>query len=158
MRLTWRTGLLIFSLALNAAVIGAVGYNHFSQPAPGFALPCAIGDGHLYQRLGLTDFQLQQIQPLAHDFHSHIAELKSSMESKKVRLLHLLHRENDPEKLKELQTEMAATQQTIQNTVIAHITEIKKVLDPNQQEQFFALMAQTMNCGTALAPASGGIR
>jgi len=53
---------------------------------------------------------------------------------------------------------MAATQQTIQAEVIAHITEIKKVLDQKQQEKFFALMAQTMNCGSALAPTSGGIR
>jgi Spy/CpxP family protein refolding chaperone len=152
MRLTWTTGLLIFSLALNAAVIGAVGYNQFTQPAPSFALPCAIGDGHLYQSLGLTDSQLQQIQPLAHDFHSRIADLKSSMETKKDRLLHLLHREDDPEKLKELQTQMAATQQIIQNTVIAHITQIKTVLDEKQREKFFALMDQSMNCGAALSP------
>jgi len=158
MRLTWTTGLLIFSLALNVAVIGAVGYNHFTQPAPSFALPCAIGDGHLYQRLGLTDSQLQQIQPLAHDFHSRIADLKSSMESKKDSLLNLLHRGDDPEKLKELQTQMNATQQTIQNEVIGHITEIKKVLDERQQEKFFTLMAQTMNCGTTLSPTSGGNR
>jgi Spy/CpxP family protein refolding chaperone len=157
MRLTWKTALLTFSLALNAAVLGAVGYNHFTQPAPGFALPCAIGDGHLYQRLGLTDSQLQQIQPLAHDFHSRIADLKSSMESKKDRLLYLLHREDNPEKVQELQMQMAATQQTIQAEVIAHITEIKKVLDQKQQEKFFALMAQTMNCGAALAPTSGGM-
>jgi len=158
MRLTWTTGLLIFSLALNAAVIGAVGCNHFTQPPPSFSLPCEIGDGHLYQRLGLTDSQLQQIQPLAHEFHSRIADMKSSMESKKDRLLYLLSREQDPEKLKELQTQMAAVQQILQNTVIDHITQIKKVLDEKQQERFFALMAQSMNCGTTLAPTSGGNR
>jgi hypothetical protein len=152
MKLTWKTGLLIFSLVLNAAVIGAVGYNHFTQPVPGFAQPCAIGDGHLYQRLGLTDSQLQQIQPLAHGFHSRIADLKSSMALKKDRLLYLLRVENDPEKLKELQMQMAATQQTIQADVIAHITEIKKVLNEKQQEQFFALMYQSMNCGVTLNP------
>jgi Spy/CpxP family protein refolding chaperone len=158
MRLTRTTGLLIFSLTLNAAVIGAVGYNHFIQPAPSFSLPCAIGDGHLYQRLGLTDSQLQQIQPLAHDFHSRIADLKSSMEAKKDRLLYLLSREDDPEKLKELQTQMAAAQQIIQNTVIDHITQIKKVLNEKQQDKFFALMAQSMGCGDSLAVPSGGNR
>ena len=152
MRLTWTTGLLIFSLALNAAVIGAVGYRHLNQPMDRSQLPCAVGDSHLYQRLGLNDAQLKEIEPLAHAFHTRMTDLRSEMQSKRDRLLYLLHREDNPDKLNELRTQLAAAQGSIQTEVIAHITQIKKVLNEKQQEQFFTLMDQSMNCGAALSP------
>jgi|WetSurMetagenome_2_1015567.scaffolds.fasta_scaffold42760_2 Spy/CpxP family protein refolding chaperone len=159
MRLTWLTGMLIFSLALNAAVLVTVGYKHFNQPVESSRMPCAFGDGHLYQRLGLDDSQLKRIEPIAHAFHFRIAELKSSMDSKRDRLISLIHREDNPEKLRELRTQMASTQESIQTEVIAHIAEIKKVLNQQQQDQFFALMDQSMNCsGTTLTSPGGGKR
>ena len=39
---------------------------------------------------------------------------------------------------------MAGIQDEIQKEVIAHILETKKILDPKQQNQFFALMRQSM--------------
>ena len=158
MRLTWTTGLLIFSLALNAAVIGAVGYNHFNQPAQGSHLPCAVGDSHLYQSLGLDNTQLKEIEPLAHAFHVRMADLRSAMQAKRDRLLYLLHREDSPDKLNELRTQLASTQESIQTEVIAHIAQIKKILNEKQQEQFFALMDQSMNCGSTLYAPSAANR
>jgi len=152
MRLTWMTGLLIFSLALNAAVIGAVGYRHLNPPVDVSQLPCAVGDSHLYQRLGLNDGQLKEIEPLAHAFHTRMTDLRSEMQSKRDRLLYLLHREDNPDKLNSLRAQLAAAQEAIQTEVIAHITQIKTILTEKQQEQFFALMDQSMNCG---APSPG---
>jgi hypothetical protein len=39
---------------------------------------------------------------------------------------------------------MAGIQDEIQREVIAHITELKKILDPDQQKRFFDLMRQSM--------------
>ncbi len=41
-----------------------------------------------------------------------------------------------------MRREMAGIQDDIQKEVIGHIFDFKKILDPKQQEQFFALMRQ----------------
>ena len=50
---------------------------------------------------------------------------------------------------------MAGIQDEIQNEVIVHIAETKKILDPKQQERLFDLMRQSMVRKTS-ALSSGG--
>jgi Spy/CpxP family protein refolding chaperone len=87
------------------------------------------------------------MDPLAQKFHGQLAELGASMEEKKGLLMDLLQKEGDPLRIEELRKEMASIQDEIQKGVILHIAEIKKILDPRQQEQFFNLMRQSMTHG-----------
>lgn len=161
MRSNLLAGILILSLAVNAAVLGALGYHYFiKQPPQSGPIPCfSTGGGHFYQSLGLSEAQLEKMGPLAHAFHQRMGEMKASMEQKRDLLIDLLQRGDDPDRINALRTEMASIQDTIQKAVISHIADIKKVLDLKQQEQFFDLMRQSMNCpGTSISPASGGNR
>jgi hypothetical protein len=158
MRSNWLTGILILSLAVNAAVIGTLGYHSFiKQPQRGPA-PCfSTEDGHLYQSLGLTGGQLEKIEPLAHAFHGQMGEMKASVEQKKDLLIDLLQRGENPDKIDALRREMASIQDTIQKAVISHIADIKQILNSKQQEQFFNRMRQIMTyTGTSLPTPSGG--
>jgi Spy/CpxP family protein refolding chaperone len=101
-------------------------------------------DGHLYQSLGLSKVQLSKMEPLAQKFHGRLAELGAAMEEKKEVLVTLLQENSDPVKIENLRKEMAGIQDEIQKEVITHITELKKILDPNQQQRFFDLMRQSM--------------
>lgn len=160
MRLNWLTGILILSVTINAAVTGTLGYHYFTQqPQPALA-PCfSTGDGHFYQSLGLTDGQLEKMEPLAQKFHHRMAEMKATMVQKKDLLIDLLQRGEDPGRVDVLRREMASIQDTIQREVIAHISDIKKILNSKQQEQFFSLMRQSMtDTGAMLPPPSGGNR
>lgn len=160
MRLNWLTGILILSVTINAAVTGTLGYHYFTkQPQPVLA-PCfATGDGHFYQSLGLTDGQLEKMEPLAQKFHHRMADMKATMVQKKDLLIDLLQRGEDPGRVDVLRREMASIQDTIQREVIAHISDIKKILNSKQQEQFFSLMRQSMtDTGAMLPPPSGGNR
>jgi len=147
MRSSWLTGILVLSLAVNAAVLGTLGYHYFiklprSSPASCFT----AGDGHLYQSLGLTGEQLSKMEPLGLAFHRHMDALKASMEQKRDLLIDLLHRGDEPDKIERLRAEMASIHDAIQKEVIVHIADIKQVLDSKQQERFFYLMRQSMNC------------
>jgi Spy/CpxP family protein refolding chaperone len=102
------------------------------------------GDSHLYQSLGLSKVQLSKMEPLAQKFHARLAELGAAMEEKKEALVTLLQKDSDPVKIENLRKEMAGIQDEIQKEVITHITELKKILDPNQQQRFFDLMRQSM--------------
>jgi hypothetical protein len=160
MRSNWLTGILILSLAVNAAVLGTLGYHYFIKQPQRDSVTCfSTGDGHLYQSLGLTGGQLEKIEPLAHAFHGHMDEMKASVEQKKDLLIDLLQRGEDPGQIDALRKEMASIQDTIQKEVIAHIADIKQILNSKQQEQFFSLMRQSMTyTGTSLPTPSGGNR
>ena len=84
------------------------------------------------------------MEPLAQKFHGRLAELGAAMEEKKEVLVALLQKNGDPVKIENLRKEMAGIQDEIQKEVITHITELKKILDPNQQQRFFDLMRQSM--------------
>lgn len=113
------------------------------------------GDSHLYQSLGLSDLQLSKMEPLARSFHSRLAELGAAMEGKRELLIDLLQKGNDSTAIEKLRKEMAGIQDEIQNEVIIHIAEVKKILDSKQQQRLFDLMRQNM-VRSALALPSGG--
>ena len=141
--------ILFLSLAINVGVLATTGYHYYrsSSRIPSAPCPVSPGDSHLYQSLGLSNLQLAKMEPLAQKFHGQIAELGASMEEKKGLLMDLIQKEGDPLRIEELRKEMAAIQDEIQKGVILHIAEIKKILDPRQQEQFFNLMRQSMTHG-----------
>jgi len=146
MKSKWLTIVLVLSLAINAGVLATMGYHYYVNASTPSTAPCPMspGDSHLYQSLGLSNAQLAKIDPLAQKFHGRLAELGGAMEEKKGLLVALLQKDSDPVKIENLRKEMASIQDEIQKEVITHITELKEILDPNQQQRFFDLMRQSM--------------
>ena len=146
MRSKWLILILILSLAINSAVLVAVGYHYYRNTSTTPSAPCPMspGDSHLYQSLGLSNLQLSKMEPLAQKFHERLGELGALMEKKGESLTDLLQKNSDPESVENLRKEMAGIQDEIQKEVIIHIMESKKILDPNQQQRFFHLMRQSM--------------
>jgi len=159
MKSKWFTVVLILSLAINAGVFVSMGYHYYVNASTPSTAPCHMspGDSHLYQSLGLSNAQLAKIDPLARRFHGRVAELGAAMEEKKVALVTLLQENGNPVKIENLRKEMAGLQDEIQKEVIMHITEVKKILDPDQQRRFFGLMRQSMTHGQSpWLPTKGG--
>ena len=157
MKSKWLTFVLTLSLAINAGVLVAIGYHyHLSAPTASME-PCPIspGESHLYRSLGLSDLQLSKMEPLARSFHSRLAELGAAMEGKRELLIDLLQKGNDSAATEKLRKEMAGIQDEIQNEVIIHIAEVKKILDPEQQRRLFDLMRQNMVRNTLALPSGG---
>jgi len=146
MRSKWLTLILILSLAVNAGVFASIGYYYYVSASTPSTAPCPMlpGDTHPYQSLGLSKSQLTKIDPMAQKFHARITELGAAMEQKREALVTLLQKNGDPVQIENLRREMAGIQDEIQKEVITHITELKKILDPDQQRRFFDLMRQSM--------------
>lgn len=141
---------LIFSLAINAAILATAGYHYYRSMrlGPSAPYPPSSGDHHIYQTLGLSDLQLAKMRPLARAFHARLEELGAAMEGKRKVLVDLLSQEKvDPDRIEGLRGEMAGIQGEIQKEVIAHILESKKILNPEQQQRFFGLLRQSMARG-----------
>jgi Spy/CpxP family protein refolding chaperone len=141
---------LILSLAINASILGTMGYHYYRDASLAKDAPCPLSPAHqhLYQQLGLSTPQLAQMGPLAQKFHERLGQLESTMKGENERLVELLGgKEVDPVQVEGLRKEIAGIQDEIQREVIAHILETKRILDAKQQKQFFALMSQSMATG-----------
>jgi Spy/CpxP family protein refolding chaperone len=159
MKSKWLTVVLVLSLALNAGVLASMGYHYYVNTSDRSSAPCPMspGDSHLYQSLGLSNLQLSEMEPLAQKFHGRLGELGALMEEKKEALLTLLQKNSDPAKIENLRKEMAGIQDEIQKEVIMHITELRKILDPDQQQRFYNLMRQSMTrAQSPWSPTNGG--
>jgi Spy/CpxP family protein refolding chaperone len=146
MKSKWLVFSLMLSLAVNAAVLATIGYHYYRNKCLVLSVPCPMspGDNHLYQSLDLSKDQLSKMEPVAQKFHSRLAELGSAMERKRELLVDLLAKGGDSAVVESLRKEMSGIQDEVQKEVIAHIEEIKRILNPNQQQRFFSLMRQTM--------------
>ena len=141
---------LVLSLALNASVLGTMGYHYYRDASLAKDAPCPLSPAHqhLYQQLGLSTPQLAQMEPVAEKFHERIGQLETAMKGKNEHLVELLgQREVDLGQVEGLRREIAGIQDEIQKEVIAHILETKRILDQKQQKQFFVLMSQSMATG-----------
>jgi Spy/CpxP family protein refolding chaperone len=158
MKSKWLTIVLVLSLAINAGVLASMGYHFYVSASTLSSAPCSMspGDHHLYQSLGLSKDQLAKIDPIAQKFHLRIAELGVVMESKRELLVDLLAKGADPASIESLRKQIAGIQDEIQKEVITHITELKNILDPEQQQRFFDLMRQSMARGQSPLSVKGG--
>jgi len=141
---------LILSLAINASILGTMGYHYYREASSAKDAPCPLSPAHqhLYQQLGLSTPQLAEMEPLAQKFHERLGKLGIAMKGENERLVELLGQKVvDPVQVEGLRKEIAGIQDEIQREVIAHILESKKILDAKQQNQFFALMSQSMATG-----------
>ncbi|MBC8441854.1 MAG: periplasmic heavy metal sensor [Deltaproteobacteria bacterium] len=140
--------LLILSLAMNVAVLTVVGYNfyfHGHQPLPVRSFSTQKNH-HFYQTLGLTPVQQKSMESLATLFHHKLEALNSTMKIKKDSLVKLLSQKNiDQNQIDRSRKQIAVIQENIQRIVISHLLDVKRVLDENQQERFFALLHKSMN-------------
>ena len=137
---------LILSLAINASILGTMGYDYYQKKHLAQSAPCPISPSHrhLYQNLGLSVSQLAQMEPIAQKFHRRIADLEAAMKVTNERLIDLLGgKDVDPGRVELLRREIANVQDEIQREVIDHLLESKKILSSKQQELFFALIRQS---------------
>jgi Spy/CpxP family protein refolding chaperone len=148
MKNRWIAMTLVLSLAMNTAVLAVAGYKYYDRNRrPSAAtLHSPEKDYHFFEKLGLTPAQLAKITPMANAFHKRLKSIHSVMEAKKSAMINLLGGENvSPVKIEEMRKEMAAIQVNIQKIVIAHVLEVKEILNSGQRKRFFELLSKSMH-------------
>jgi Spy/CpxP family protein refolding chaperone len=147
MRTRWVGLVLAASLIMNAAFVAVAGYaflHNLSRPYADTGHVSEMGH-HFYQVLGLTPAQLKKMNPMAEAFHKELNRLAVDMASKKASMIGTLSAEGATrERIESQRREMAAVQDKIQHTVIAHILDVKTILDADQRSRFFGLLRSHM--------------
>ena len=148
MKNRWMAMILVLSLAMNTAVLAVAGYHYFdrNRRPPAATLHSPERDYHLYEKLELTSAQLAKIAPMANTFHKSLKGFHSDMDAKKSAMINLLSSENvSPAKIEEMRKEMATIQDGVQKIVIAHVLDVKEVLNSSQRKRFFKLLSKSMH-------------
>jgi Spy/CpxP family protein refolding chaperone len=148
MKNRWMAMILVLSLSMNTAVLAMAGYQYFDRNRrPSKAtLHSPERDYHLYEKLELTSAQLAKIAPMANTFHKSLKGFHSDMDAKKSAMINLLSgKKVSPAKIEEMRKEMAKVQDSIQKIVIAHVLDIKDVLNSSQSKRFFELLSKSMH-------------
>jgi Spy/CpxP family protein refolding chaperone len=147
MKNRWTVMILILSLVINAAALTTAGYNyHRKRSQPTITTDHSYEmNHHFYEVLGLTPAQMTKMTPMAAMFHEKLKDLHSEMNEQKDAMIRLLGGEDvAPTRIEALRIEMAAIQDGIQKTVIAHVLDVKDILDSRQRERFFDLLRRSM--------------
>ena len=147
MKNRWVPMILVLSLAMNTAVLAVAAYNYYGTSSrPTIAAGHSDDMGHhFYKVLGLSTTQLEKMTPLADSFHDRLNNLHSKMGEKKDAMIKLLGGEDVAStRVEELRKEMATIQDGIQKTVIAHVLDVKEILDFGQRKRFFDLLRRSM--------------
>jgi Spy/CpxP family protein refolding chaperone len=147
MKNRWVPMILVLSLAMNTAVLAVAAYNYYGTSSrPTIAAGHSDDMGHhFYKVLGLSTTQLEKMTPLADSFHDRLNNLHSKMGEKKDAMINLLGGKGEfPTRIEALRMEMAAIQDSIQKTVIAHVLDVKQILDSGQRKRFFDLLRRSM--------------
>jgi Spy/CpxP family protein refolding chaperone len=153
MKNRWIAMILVVSLAMNTAVLAVAGYHYYgsSSRSPAAAGHSHDREHHFYNVLGLSAAQLEKMTPLADSFHDRLNNLHSKMGAKKEAMITLLEGENQsPTRIEAQRIEMAAIQDSIQKTVIAHVLDVKQILDSGQRKRFFDLLRMSMTQDSGL--------
>jgi Spy/CpxP family protein refolding chaperone len=143
----WLIMVLVVSLAMNTAFVAVAGYAYFRNPVRPRSDKHSPSerDSHFYKVLELDQAQMQKMIPLATSFHERLNRLHGEMERKKEAMLSKLSGEQPSIKqIETLRREMAAIQDKLQKTVIAHIIDVKAILDAGQRKRFFDLLRESM--------------
>ena len=149
---------LIFSIVLNIAFVGATSYHSLSSGS--IASKPSANRPLLYQELNLTKEQLARVEPARDQFHKRLSEIGGEIKARQLKLVDLLAGPVfNRESVENLETEIRTLQQTMQDTVINHILDQATVFTPEQRSRFFALMKERIERSEPRPPwmrSSGG--
>jgi Spy/CpxP family protein refolding chaperone len=140
--------IFVISLILNISVLASAGYTHYKQTRHrplqmGYELQ--KGSSHLFEELALKPEQLSAFQEKALPFHAGMAKKRQEVDRLRASLFGLMRADN-PDRI-EIEATIAQinrAQEEMQKMVVAHMLQLKSMLDKEQQKKFLDLVEGAM--------------
>lgn len=133
--------LLLISVLLNIAIFVTILYSYYNRSSYEPFLPGQGRGKFLIKELSLSPEQTKIFEQKEQSFFREINDKRKQIFLKRLDLLNLLKSDKpDTEKINQTIKEIGDMQEDIQRTVIAHIIEVKSILNKEQQRKFFDLL------------------
>ena len=157
MRKRWLILALVFSVMVNVATIGTIGFHwwkvrsvdHLPPPPPELMLR------PLRRPLDLTPDQMQELGAQRRRISEEIRGIRKDLFESRARLMELL-RSPDPDSMavEEILQEIASAQVALERKVIHNILRMKRTLTPEQREKLLQMMERRGGWGR-MGPGQG---
>jgi Spy/CpxP family protein refolding chaperone len=149
MKNKWLILVLIFSVMVNAAAIGTIGFHAWKVhridrplPPPGGPMRGPIR-GLMHRSLSLNPAQMRELDAHREQMAEEIKRNQKGLVETRIRMMELLRSpEPDSTEVEAALQEMAAFQMAIQRTVFRNLLQMKRDLTPEQQEKLLRMMAR----------------
>jgi Spy/CpxP family protein refolding chaperone len=150
--------LLVCSVALNLGFAGVYGLTMLNRSQPAFRATPQVAPSvksgpdcpftseytHLYATLGLSQTQLERIEPLAKDFHAKAQRIGTQIVEQRDRLVGEMAQETiDSAALEAIHQDISTRQSEMQKLVVGHVLDMKQVMTPEQRALFFESMRRS---------------
>ncbi|MCD6333740.1 MAG: periplasmic heavy metal sensor [Candidatus Latescibacteria bacterium] len=145
MRNKWLILALVFSVMVNAAAIGTIGFHWWKVRRIVRPLPPPGGPmrGLMHRALSLNPTQMRKLDAHRKQMTEEIERNKKGLVENRIRLMQLLRSsEPDSAEVEAALQEMGAFQMAIQRTVFFNLLQMKRELTPEQQEKLLRMMAR----------------
>ncbi|MCK5734085.1 MAG: periplasmic heavy metal sensor [Candidatus Latescibacteria bacterium] len=149
MRNKWLILALVFSVMVNVAALGTIGFHawqvrRIERPLPPPGGP--IGDpirGLMHRALSLNPDQMRELDAHRKQMAEEIGSIQKGLGEARTRMMQLL-RSSDPDstEVDAVLQEMMASQMTMQRAVLCNLLRMKRGLTPEQQEKLLRMMAR----------------
>jgi Spy/CpxP family protein refolding chaperone len=145
----WIMVLLIFSLAVNIAVIGTLVY-HWNHPAPMQRFTRAMPDSppmatrpFFMEDSSIAPGQRQMLRSQRAEYHSQVRVLRQSVEQQRRRLRDMLLADSpQPDSINAIVTALAEKQAALERLTVNHLLSLKALLTPEQWERLLEEMGR----------------
>ena len=141
--------LVVASVALNLAFVSAFGGLYFSARAER-GDQADMDNGvwcRLHRRLGVTEEQWKQIEPLLMEFRESARAASEDVGRARGELIDLIaSSEPDMQAIRAKQEEIQEAHSRMQKLVVEHLLAEKRLLTEEQQERLFAMMRERAGC------------
>lgn len=157
-----RPFVLSVSIALNAAIIGAWAFH--AVPAHLRGRPDGLAEKQyeswcpLQRKLGITEEQWKKIEPDLRSFRREVRDRRQNMQKLSDEMVDILQApEVDKERMKSQQEKILRAHRKMQDLVLDHILNQKRILTSEQKEKLFELLRNRMgNHAPGNGPGIGG--
>jgi Spy/CpxP family protein refolding chaperone len=147
---------LVLSLLLNFSFLGAAGYTYyqktrfrtspFDHGAPAqVPAGCSSNQPYLFEALSLKPEQRKRVEQKAQLFHEDLDQKGARISRLRESLIELMRADHpDNDAIDATIAEINGVQQDMQKMIVAHMLEIKSLLDRDQEKKFFDLIRGAM--------------
>ncbi len=132
--------LVVLITMINVSALGTMLYLRWQA-----SLPCQSGTGfdQVKKDVGLSAKQEQQFQVYRKRFHAELDSMDQRLAYERRKLANEIRQsEPDSARIREIIQHIGRLQQESQYRIIDHFFQIKKILEPEQQETFFNIVLE----------------
>jgi Spy/CpxP family protein refolding chaperone len=132
-------------LIINLSALTTIGYHRFVSDKADATICKLSGDDYLYQELSLSRSQLDQMKAIRQSFLDESNAISEQLFARRTELVDQLKTASpDSETIRQMLHEIGSLQTELQHQVIASVLKQKTILNPEQQENFFAIISDRL--------------